>query len=66
VKPGIPVLFHLPYSPDLVPADFFLFQKLKIAMKGMKIEVVSSIQETAERTEGDMGRSVFLGIRFVV
>jgi hypothetical protein len=45
-KQGIPVLSHPPYSRDLVPADFFLFPKLKTAMKGMKFEALSSIQQT--------------------
>jgi hypothetical protein len=48
-KQGIPVLSHLPYSPDLVLAGYFLFHKLKIAMKGMSFEVVSLIQQTVTR-----------------
>jgi hypothetical protein len=49
VKSGILVLAHLPYSPDLVLANFFLFPKLKIAMKGTRIEAVLSVQETVIR-----------------
>jgi histone-lysine N-methyltransferase SETMAR len=30
---GVPVLNHPPYSPDLVPADFFLFPCLKNIMR---------------------------------
>jgi histone-lysine N-methyltransferase SETMAR len=30
----IPVLEHAPYSPDLAPCDFFLFPKIKSALKG--------------------------------
>jgi hypothetical protein len=48
-KLGIPVLSHPPYSPDLVPAYFFLFPELKIAMKGASFEAVSSIQQTVMR-----------------
>jgi hypothetical protein len=43
------MLFHPPYSPDLAPADFFLFPKLKIAMKGMRFDAVSSIQQAVMR-----------------
>jgi hypothetical protein len=48
-KRGLPVLSHPPYSPDLGPVDLFLFPKLKTAMKGMKFEAVSSIQQTVTR-----------------
>jgi hypothetical protein len=43
------VLSHPPYSPDLAPADFFLFTELEIAMKGKRFEAVSSIQQTVTR-----------------
>jgi hypothetical protein len=43
------VLSHPPYSPDLAPADFYLFPKLKIATEGMRFKAVSSIQETVMR-----------------
>ncbi|PNF22264.1 RING-box protein 1A [Cryptotermes secundus] len=33
-RKGITVLDHPPYSPDLAPADFWLFPKVKLAMKG--------------------------------
>jgi hypothetical protein len=48
-KRGISVLSNLLYSPDLAPADFILFPKLKIAMKGTRFEAVSSIQQTVMR-----------------
>ncbi|GFQ67266.1 hypothetical protein TNCT_133661 [Trichonephila clavata] len=37
-------LFHPPYSPDLVPADFFLFPRLKWALKGHRFSNTSDIQ----------------------
>jgi hypothetical protein len=43
------VLCHPPYSPDSLQVAFFLFHKLKIAMKGMRFEAVSLIQQTATR-----------------
>jgi hypothetical protein len=33
-KNNIPVMEHPPYSPDLAPCDFFLFPKIKSALKG--------------------------------
>jgi hypothetical protein len=42
VKRGIPVLSHLPYSPDLAAVDIYLFPKLKIVMNGARFKVVSS------------------------
>jgi len=35
---GITVMPQPPYSPDLAPCDFFLFQKTKSAMKGHHFE----------------------------
>jgi transposase len=31
---------QLPYSPDLAPADFFLFPKLKSMLKGRQFESI--------------------------
>jgi len=42
---GEPVLDHPPYSPDLAPADFFLFPRLKSIMKGARFADVAAIQE---------------------
>ena len=41
----IPVVAHPPYSPDLAPADYFLFPKLKSALKGRRFETVEEIKE---------------------
>ena len=38
------VIDHPPYSPDLSPCDYFLFPKLKTAMKGAFYDEVSTIQ----------------------
>jgi hypothetical protein len=43
------VLSHPPYFFDLSPADFLLFPKLKIAMKGARFEAVASIQQTVTK-----------------
>ena len=34
-----------PYSPDLVPCDFWLFPKLKSPLKGKRFQTVDEIQE---------------------
>jgi transposase len=39
------VLPRPPYSPDLAPADFFLFQKLKSTLKGRRFHSVVEIKE---------------------
>jgi len=33
-KNNVPILKHPPYSPGLAPADFYLFPRLKSALKG--------------------------------
>ncbi|GFX87156.1 putative mariner transposase [Trichonephila clavipes] len=44
-----PVLEHAPYSPDLAPCDFFLFTKIKPALKGTRFESMEVVkQKTAE------------------
>ena len=39
------VLYHPPYSPDLAPAYFFLFPRLKVAIKGACFEDVTAIKD---------------------
>lgn len=34
-----------PYSPDLAPADFFLFKKLKSILKGRRFQTIKEIKE---------------------
>ena len=41
----VPVLNHPPYSPDLAPADYFLFPKLKLHLKGTKFETIEDIHK---------------------
>jgi hypothetical protein len=43
------MLLHPSYSPDLFPADFYLFPILKNAMKGTRFEAVSPLQQTVTR-----------------
>jgi transposase len=36
-----------PYSPDLAPADFFLFPTLKSTLKGRRCQTVEEIKENS-------------------
>ena len=36
-----------PYSPDIAPCDFWMFQKLKMALKGKRFEDIDTIQSNA-------------------
>jgi transposase len=38
-----------PYSPDLTPADFFLFPKLKSTLKGLRFATIEAIKENSQR-----------------
>ena len=56
---NIPILDHPPYSPDLAPCDFFLFTKVKSALKGTRFESVEAVKEKATEvmyglTENDL------------
>ena len=44
VERNVPTLEQPPYSPDLAPCDFFLFPKLKWAIKGTRFPDVEAIQ----------------------
>ena len=43
------VVPHPPYSPDLAPADFFLFPKHKTTWKGCRFQTIEEIQENEIR-----------------
>jgi hypothetical protein len=38
------VIPHPPYTPDLVPCDYFLFQKMKLRLKGWHFDRSEEIQ----------------------
>ena len=46
-KHKITMLEHPPYSPDLAPCDFFLFPKIKSALKGTRFESVDAVKPKA-------------------
>jgi hypothetical protein len=39
----------LPYFPDLAPADFFMFPKLKSSLKGSRFQKVEEIEKNMPR-----------------
>jgi hypothetical protein len=38
------VILHPPYSPNLTHCDFFLFQKMKLKLKGRRFGTVEEIE----------------------
>ena len=44
------VLDHPPYSPDLAPADYCLFSKVKSHLKGRLFDSISDIQKAVTST----------------
>jgi hypothetical protein len=45
---GISAMDHPPYSPDLAPADFWLFPKLKSVLKGKRfldVDIKSPVEK---------------------
>ncbi|XP_049516048.1 histone-lysine N-methyltransferase SETMAR-like [Dermacentor silvarum] len=44
VKAGVPTIPQPPYSPDLIPLDFFLFPHLKTPLKGKHFGTVDGIK----------------------
>jgi transposase len=59
VKHQISIVPHPPYSPDLAPADFFLFPKLKTTLKGRSFQIIEEIQENATRELRAITESAF-------
>jgi len=48
-----------PYSPDLTPCDFFLFQKVKSAVKGHHFESIEDIQRAVTQALNDIPQNAF-------
>jgi len=47
VKQETIVVPQPPYSPDLAPADFFLFPQLKSTLKGSRFHTIEEIKENS-------------------
>jgi hypothetical protein len=48
-----------PYSNDLAPCDLFLFQKVKLAVKGHNFESTEEIQRSVTQTLKDIPQAAF-------
>jgi len=48
-KNSITKMDHPPYSPELAPCDFWLFPKLKNALKGQRFADLSDIQHNVKK-----------------
>jgi transposase len=46
---GISVMDHAPYSPDLAPAPFWLFPKLKNVLKGKRFLSTEDIKSSVKK-----------------
>ena len=58
-KHGIPVVSQPPYSPDLAPCDFFLFPKIKMALKGKRFQDVDEIKQNATEQLREVSKNDF-------
>jgi hypothetical protein len=48
-----------PYAPDLAPCGFFLFQKVKTALKGHHFESTENIQKSVTQVLNDIPQNAF-------
>jgi len=53
------VLPHPPYSPDVTPADFFMFLKLKTTLNGRRFQTIEQIHGNAIRERRAITESAF-------
>jgi len=53
------VVPHPPYSPDLAPADLFLFPKIKTTLQGRRFQTIEEILENVIRELHAITESVF-------
>ncbi len=53
------VLPQPPYCPDLAPADFFLFPKLKFTLKGRRFDSIDDIKKNSQEHLRDIPKEAF-------
>jgi histone-lysine N-methyltransferase SETMAR len=52
-KKNLATLEHPPHSPDLAPADFYLYARLKSTLKGLRFgDATDIIKNATEKQEG--------------
>jgi len=56
---SIITLPHPPYSPDLAHCEVFLFQKMKLQLKGCRFERVEEIQQESQNVLGTLREQDF-------
>jgi len=60
VNRNIAVLHHPPYLSDLAPANYFLFPKLKLSLKGWHFQTVEEIQCAVTKELNTISRTAYL------
>jgi hypothetical protein len=55
----VTVMLQPSYSPDLAPCDFFLFQKVKKALKGHHFDSIEDIQKSVTQVLNDTPQNAF-------
>jgi len=60
-KLGVSVIPQPAYSPDLATADFFLFPRIKRALKGHHLGTLENVKATATRCLKDIPIEAFSG-----
>jgi len=55
----VTVLDHPPYSPDLAPADYFLFPKVKSHLNGHLFDLILDIQKAMTSTLNTIAKDDF-------
>ncbi|PNF42337.1 hypothetical protein B7P43_G03673, partial [Cryptotermes secundus] len=58
-KHGIPLVRQAPYSPDMAPCDFWLFQRLKTPLKGSRFDSREDIIQNATAQLHDIPKEAF-------
>ena len=58
---GIKTVRHPPYSPDLVPCDFWLFPKLKEKLRGCCYETIEEMKEAVMKVMDMLTQEDFHG-----
>jgi len=57
---NVAVLQNPPYSPDLAPADYFVFPKFKFPLKGRYFQSVEEIQCAVTKELNNISKTAFL------
>ena len=58
-KNKMAVIPHQPYSPDLAPCVFFLFQKMELKLKGRRFDTIEEIPAESQRVLDNVIEKVF-------